>query len=405
MRRLVSGALAVGVLALPGCVSTEAGRSTDPSSASSASPWGGPALPGATATPLPDDGAGDVAAFLRARADAVLSGDRAAFLAPVGDAGLRAEQSRLFDNLRRLPLADLSFGVEGGAIVRDLRLVGADTGPTRSPAGFGVEQTARGLAVVRATAGTEPWDLADVRVQRAPGVLLVHDRASRGQARDVARTVARSRPAVARTLGRAFDGATVVYLFRDPAVIATYQGTRTAANVVAATAPSVRGPGGERVGTRIAVLPRGADLPSTGRERLMRHELVHVLLPEGDAAPTWLVEGLAEHVGYRAVPRRLQGIAPAALDRARSGRIALPTPEDFASPDGLAAYGISWMAAEQIDADAGTAALIDLVRLLSTQGFGTEGQDVDAALLRVVGYDGAELARRTTTRILSRFGG
>lgn len=405
MRRLVSGALAVGLLALPGCVSTETGRSTDPGAASSSSPWGGPSLPGSSATPLPDGGSGDVAELLSARADAVLSGDRAAFLAPVQDAGLRAEQARLFDNLQRLPIADLSFGVEGGEVVRDLRLVGVETGPTRSPAGFGVERTARGPVVVRATAGTEPWDLTSVRVQRAPGVLLVHDRASTGRARDVARVVSRGRPAVARALGRPFDGTTVVYLFRDPAVIATYQGTSAAASVVAATAPSVRGPGGERVGTRIAVLPRGAELPPASQARLMRHELVHVLLPEGDDAPTWLVEGLAEHIGYRAVPRRLQGMAPTALDRARSGRVALPTPEDFAGADGLAAYGIAWMAAEQIDADAGTDALVDLVRLLSARGFGAQDQDVDGALLRVVGYDGAELVRRTGDRLLRRFGG
>lgn len=405
MRRLVSGALAVGLLALPGCVSPETGRGSDPGAASSSSPWGGPSVPGAPTAPPPEGEPGDVAELLRARAAAVLVGDRTAFLAPVRDAGLRAEQARLFDNLRRLPIADLSFEVEGGAVVRDLRLEGADSGPVRSPAGFGVERTERGLAVVRGPAGAEPWDLVGVGVQRAPGVLLVHDRASSGQARDVARVVSRGRPAVEGALGRPFDGTTVVYLFRDPAVIATYQGTSAAASVVAATAPSVRGPGGERVGTRVAVLPRGAELPPTSQARLMRHELVHVLLPEGDDAPTWLVEGLAEHIGYRAVPRRLQGMTPTALDRARSGRLVLPTAEDFAGADGLAAYGIAWMAAEQIAVDAGTDALVDLVRLLSTQGFGGQGQDVDGALLQVVGYDGAELARRTSARLLRRFGG
>ncbi|GAB3258074.1 hypothetical protein GCM10027425_19340 [Alteromonas gracilis] len=405
MRRLVSGAVAVGLLALSGCVAPEADRGAEPRAASSSSPWGGPSLPGASATPLPDDGAGGVSELLRARADAVLSGDRSAFLDPVLDAGFRAEQARLYDNLRRLPVAELSFGIDpDGRVHRDLRLEGIDTGPTRTPAGFRVVPSDQGAVVVRDTGATEPWDLADVRVRRAPGVLLVHDRASAGQAAAVAATVARSRAPVARALDRTFSGVTVVYLFRTPEVIATYQGTRTAASVVAATAPSVRGPDGERVGTRIALLPRGADLSPAGRERLLRHELVHVLLPEGDNAPTWLVEGLAEHIGYRAVPRRVQGLSPSAIDRARRGLVVMPTPQDFAGSDGLAAYGVSWMAAEQIAADAGDDALVELVRLLSAPRFGDAEPETDTALREVIGYGEAELSRRTASRILQRFG-
>ncbi len=61
------------------------------------------------------------------RAEAVLSGDRAAFLATVDDrdVDVRAEQARFYDNLSLLPVTGLSYYVSESART-PLRIPGGD---------------------------------------------------------------------------------------------------------------------------------------------------------------------------------------------------------------------------------------------------------------------------------------
>jgi hypothetical protein len=283
-------------------------------------------------SPTTSDGAPDVAlreaalAVVEQRDIALRTGDREAFLATVDPAAtdfLRA-QERWFDNLSRLPLADVSLtlgdedvmtsvAAEGAVqlpVELTTRLRGFDRRPSTQPAIYTFSRDGQDVLVtddrnLQSDALTgwvpAPWDVAEIDVRRAGPVLGVFDEATAPGAAYTMTDLAAAGDAVRAELP-GWDGRVVVYAISDVEAIdrMSLMPVRRTAGV--AFGVPVR-PGSLRVaGMRLALNPRSTQAPDE-RALVITHEVVHVALGErDDLSPTWLVEGSAEHVARLQVP-------------------------------------------------------------------------------------------------------
>jgi hypothetical protein len=97
-------------------------------------------------------------------------------------------------------------------------------------------------------------------------------------------------------------------------------------------------------------------------------------------------------------------IATSAVDRARADVTAMPVSEEFNNTDQEWHYALSWMACDYIAASQGESRLWELVDAMHNGGQGTSDGQQDRVLVQVLGYDGAELARRAAARIRDLYG-
>ena len=124
---------------------------------------------------------------------------------------------------------------------------------------------------------------------------------------------------------------------------------------VAAITDGPLGADGRATGDRILLNPDAfARLTTQGRQFVLTHESTHVAVRSSlpGAAPLWLVEGYADHVGYAASDRRRADLAAPLLERVRNGAgpTRLPTQGDFDPGQGEIApsYLASWLAVDLI---------------------------------------------------------
>ena len=133
---------------------------------------------------------------------------------------------------------------------------------------------------------------------------------------------------------------------------------------VAAITDGPVGPDGRATGDRIVLNPDAfARLTAEGRQFVLTHESTHVAVRSSlaGAAPLWLTEGYADHVGYAASGRRKTDLAAPLLARVRDGAgpRRLPTQADFDPSQGEIApsYLASWLAVDLIARRHGEASL------------------------------------------------
>ena len=124
---------------------------------------------------------------------------------------------------------------------------------------------------------------------------------------------------------------------------------------VAAVTDGPVGTSGLATGDRVILNPDAfARLTPTGRQFVLTHESTHVAVRASlaGAAPLWLVEGFADHVGYSGSGRSTRELAAALLDRVRVGKgpARLPTPGDFDPSQGEIGptYLAAWLAVDLI---------------------------------------------------------
>ena len=124
---------------------------------------------------------------------------------------------------------------------------------------------------------------------------------------------------------------------------------------VAAITDGPVGPDGRATGDRIILNPDAfARLTPEGRQFVLTHESTHVAVRSSlaGAAPLWLVEGFADHVGYAASGRRRADLAAPLLQRVADGNgpARLPTQGDFDPGQGEIAptYLAAWLAVDLI---------------------------------------------------------
>jgi len=365
--------------------------------------------------------------LLDRRATAVIQRDETAFMAtvdPLAAPEFVAAQRALFGNLGGVPLSEWRYGLDGGVSATTptrehdaarlwaprttLRyaLLGVDTVPTARPLGYLYAErggtwyltsdSELGADAERTWRG--PWDFGPcIAVTAASGLVLGHPGNEQLLA-SVAADLDGAVGAVTGVWGDEWAKRVAVVLPGSLEEMRELVGPEFAVDGIAAAAVADRVDVASRtaIGQRVVLNPDQAGrLTASARQIVLRHELTHVAARAStvDGAPMWLLEGLADYVGYLD-----SGLTPreAAPDLVRALResgppAGLPVDEDFRG-DGSnldLAYQLAWSAALHIVDRAGQDGLVQLYRIIAgdpDQGSTT----VDNAMISVLSmnFDG-----------------
>ncbi|HVV75870.1 MAG TPA: hypothetical protein VHC43_07525 [Mycobacteriales bacterium] len=342
-----------------------------------------------------------IQSVLDARSAAILDRDRAAFMAGVDPAGrqFRRKQSRMFADLAPVPISAWSYSVSAtrrppppdvarydaptwapSYVVVHYRLTDFDDVPTslKQYPTF-VERDGRwylaslsDYAEVGHRSATDLWDFGPVKVLRSAHVLVLGAPSQLATMSEVARAARAAIGPVDAVWGRQWARRVVVLVpatVREMGVIDDYSGDLQ--NIAALTSAEVSSSAGNPapVGDRITINPVSWPLLSdVGAAVVIRHELTHVATraATGTQTPTWLSEGFADYVGFRAAPVSI-GVAAADLAHlVATGQVptALPTNHDFRSsnPELAAHYEAAWFACRYIAGRFGQSTLVRFYR-------------------------------------------
>jgi hypothetical protein len=299
--RLRAALAAAGVaLALAGC---DLGGGSAPSTRDS---------PATASPPQPRDG---IQAMLDRRADALESGDVAAY-ARTAVGGQRADDRRAARIAARLPLRDVTLRIREADIASDrarLRLTAA-YGLKGVRGAFLADRRAtavrRGgswrVETVRRVRGSAPWEVGDYASRRLEHFVLVAPRDLPVDALDLPNALADGYRLIREALPRAplrRRYLVVIAPTADAARRLTVD-IRGIDGLAAISDTAVRESGVARRVTSVMsqrlliVWPRFAALGGEERRRVVAHELTHAVLAgeTSGRTPSWLVEGIALYV-------------------------------------------------------------------------------------------------------------
>ena len=356
-----------------------------------------------------------VNAILDRRARALRAGDRAGFLAAVGPA-FRPRQGALFDDLRKLPLAiwrqradparPMAEQAAGPAdwtvrVTLRYRLRGFDRTDveatqyltfarrhaTDTGGGAGLTITGDGAAQGLLD-DPQIWDGGRLFVVAGRRSLVIGAGAQPARLRQIAARLDRAVPAVSAVVGGDWARRAVALVPATPEQAAALAGGGQSLRELAALATVTRGAAGAPGNDRIVISPAGyPKLNEIGRHVVLTHELTHVAT-HGVAdtrTPVWLIEGLADYVGYKGLNVPVPSAARELRREVRAGRLPaeLPGKEDFSGAGGRLpqVYEEAWLACRMVAERYGEDRLVRLYR--------TAGTRADA-LRRVLGLDTAE---------------
>jgi len=345
----------------------------------------------------------DVTALLDRQAAAVRRRDRAGFLAPIDTAqsAYLTRMEQVFDDLMKLPLSGWRQTVDPlpavahgayGAVVRvtqRYRLTGFDRGDVVGTRYLTL--TRRGGPWMIAGDGTRAgmaddaqiWDDGPLTVARGRHSLVI---GTGTLLAEVARRLDEAVPIVSGVVGDGWARTVVALAPADDQQVEGLLGDGQGLRDIAALATVTKDPAGHGQ-DRIIITPDGfGKLNALGRHVVLTHELTHIATgaAKDGRTPLWLIEGLADYVGYKGT-----GAATGAVARElKAGRppANLPGPDDFgSSSDHLPqAYEEAWLACRMIAQRYGEPALMRLYRAAGRQ-------DADAACRGVLGRTLAEL--------------
>ncbi len=363
--------------------------------------------------------------LLRQRSRAVRLKDVRAFVRGLdrADPSFVADQRSYFDNLAQLPIGTYRYSLDPGSIVREgddywavvvvtLELAGYDARPVTAPDRYrfspwpGHPDRFRLSSVSDTTwesrnqVAQQPWDLGPVEVRTGLGVLGIFDRGSVERAPDVVSSVEEGIAELSGLVPYPWSRSVVVYAMSDDTFLGSLDGlpgdpTRLDAIAV----PVLSSPeSGVVAGTRIVLNPGMLDGPAPQRDRLIRHELTHVVLgSRDDLAPVWLGEGLAEYVSVRPMAPQDRRIQPSAVQAAEDGFSEMPVDDEFNDEYSSEHYALSWWACEYLADSYGEAALWSLLDALG------EGADQEQVLEKSFGIDSTQLANRAGRLLLANY--
>ena len=367
-----------------------------------------------------------VRTLLAERADAVLGRDREAFLATVlpENAEFAEEQGAMFDALAEVPLSSWSYELDAGQqrAVSDELDARYGKGNWWSPdvqlryalAGFDPEPTyaPQRLTFVRAgeawllagdadfEAAGQPstrglWDFGPVIAHRSDSALLLGHPGSRQLLPQIGEVVDAAVPEVDAVWQAPWSRAVVVLVPQDATELDRMLGGSTDLSRIAAVATAELtdlGDGFHPVGDRIIVNPPNfAKLGRMGRQVVLTHEVMHVATRRstGPDTPTWLVEGLADYVGYLGADVPIATAARELRTAVQEGRVPQELPSDEGFDGGNAeiavAYESSWLAYRLLVETYGAEAALRFYRSVgASRGAGSEAA-VESAFRSVLG--------------------
>lgn len=403
--RPVAAALVLQFIAsLGGLALLSSERSVDPA------PPRARTAPTVVETPTPDPRAereAGVRSVLAARAAALLARDREAFLASVHPSvpAFRDRQAMLFDALAEVPLASWAYELDPRrerppSAALDLRHgVGDWWAPDvvlrYALDGFDVEATyaAQKLTFARLGSGWAIasdddfaddgqasvrglWDGGPVVAVRGERSLVLGHPGSAGFLQSLAVEADAAVPRVTAVWGTEWAQAVVVLVPQDSAELSSMLGAELDLSRIAAVAtaelPDVDGdysPVGDRV---IVNPPNFIELGRLGRQVVLTHEVAHVATrrASGPDVPVWLVEGLADYIGYLDIPVGVTSSARELGDAVRAGNVpvALPLGSDFdgGNAELASAYEQSWLAVRLLVEQYGLEAVLRFYRSIGT---------------------------------------
>jgi hypothetical protein len=363
---------------------------------------------------------------LVARSAAVSAHDLPMFLAGLdhSDPTFVARQRSYFDAFRRLPAGStLALSLQAGSVRPDgagyLAVVNADT----QIAGFDALPVA-GRRLFRFTPAPErpgellveggdaepgngwlePWETMRVDLRISHGVLGVFDDGSAPVAESVMSSAKAALADVATAVPYDWSRTVVVYALGSPAFLSGLSDV-PGGDPLALDAVSfpVRSGDGRLAATRIALHPRtlgSGPEAARSRDRLLRHEMVHVAVGEhDDRAPLWLSEGIAEYLSVQSLAPEDRTLSRAAVRAARTGLHALPADDAFTGLAHEASYGISWWACEALVASYGELALWQLL-----DAYAAAPADAGTVLAETLGIDEPTLAAKAGRLMLAHYG-
>jgi hypothetical protein len=374
----------------------------------------------------PDSAEGRDAAVrdvLNRRARALLHKDRSALLATIDPSSkkFRDQQSSYFNNVTKVPFGSWSYTVEDGieapnsgsqfqhylssVWVPHVRihytLAGFDRVPAISDAyftfvkrgskwliGSDADDAHLGFATTR-----EIWDFGPITVLRSKkGLVLGHPK-SRVSLRTMADEIDRDVPRVSAVWGTAWSQRVVALVPSTQSELSKMlSGAGDLSKIAAVATAELEGEETTKaVGDRVIVNPSNfVKLGPLGRRVVVTHEITHVATRQatGSLVPTWLVEGIADYVGYKGTDVPVT-VAASELrrDLARGTPVgSLPTDKAFAGTNKklAQAYEKAWLACMFVAETFGQSTLLRLYRVVGAQTRGNETTATDRSLRTVV---------------------
>ncbi|GAA4610943.1 hypothetical protein GCM10023195_46200 [Actinoallomurus liliacearum] len=390
-----------------------------------------------SAATVPAPSPATVTTLLQRRSRAVLTHDRTAFLATVDPSAqaFRAGQETLFDNLAKVPLAAwresladtrAAAAADDGWTARltlTYRLRGFDT-KDAAYTQYLTFQRHQGTGWVVSGDGSthglrddpQIWDGPDLTVIRGKRSLVLGEGGTgvgdgtgvtegaetrTAELRDIARRLDTGVGLVSKVVGDRWARRVVALAPATEQQAEELVGDVRNLGDIAALA-TVSGGAGEADGgvDRVVITPTAfGRLNGLGRHVVLTHELVHVAMggARDGHTPMWLVEGLADYVGYkdagvstRAAARELAGlISSDGLPAAPPGRSAFTGSGERLS----AAYEEAWLACRMIAERYGEGRLVRVYRTAeAVPGDAGDPRIEDRALRDVLGVDASRFA-------------
>ncbi|MCW2815091.1 MAG: Plant Basic Secretory Protein [Nocardioides sp.] len=315
-------ALVCAAILVSGC-SGGPGGPADPSSPPPTS--GSPAAPAADDDEITESDFEAVAALLDVRAEALLGGDRRAFLATLdpGNRRLRRAQEQLFDNVQALPVDKLYYGfTDTGLVPADVRgddptmrppvfehleLTGVFAAPVANQVSMTfVERGDRWLVGhedVDETfeAQVRPWFGVPIEAAGDDDLLVLTDRGADVGAEELLGSTREALAEAADVLDEDADRPLLVDATSNGLTFELSNASGEEAAAVSYSVGAADRKGEEpraRAGSVVKANPTDVEA-LVDNDTTLRHELAHFLLDGyGDTNPQWVTEGIAEYVGY-----------------------------------------------------------------------------------------------------------
>ncbi len=374
-------------------------------------PAAAPSAPG-TSAPRTDTGAraallrsNAIDALLARRARALASKDRDAFETTLDSrrAAFVRKQLAMFDALRDVPLAGVRYDLHASdtaeaprakyagdetyapRVTLRYRLRGFDTTATAADQFFTFVRRAGEWLVASdddfAAAGRRTsrdlWDFGPVSVVRGDRTLVLGHPGHHALLRDVARHADDAVPRVDAVWGTRWARKAVVVVPDTEREVQRLIGEDGDLSRIAAVAVSALpgGAGQPPVGERVIVNPPNfARLGTLGRRIVLTHEVTHLATRAATRSdtPSWLVEGLADYVGYLGTGLSARAICQELAADVRARRAPTALPADSAFDGGNAelaeAYEAAWLAVRLIAERTSQAGLVAFYRSAGADG-------------------------------------
>jgi hypothetical protein len=371
-------------------------------------------------------------AHLARRSKAVLERDRSAFLADLDPTqkGFVAKQGLVFDHLTAVRFASWAYAVDeeryrastpeldalrGEWWSPDVELkyaiAGYDTVPTEEPQGLTfVHRAGRwylasddDFAKDGHPTQRDLWDTGAVRVSTGTSCLVLSHPKGAGMAALALRECELSVPRVTAFWGTGWQRKVVLVVPDSSAELQKLvPGIGDVSNIAAVATAELTDPatGYHPVGDRVVVNPRSfKELGPVGRRVVLTHEVTHVAsrAATGPFVPTWMVEGLADYVGFLGAGVPLSASAYELRKAVRAGRVPVELPIDSEFQGGredlAETYEMSWLAVTLLVKTYGKAGFLALYREIGT------AQSAGAIDLAFAKHARTTLARFTQTWI------